>query len=310
MRYEPVTFPSAGTHLSGRLYMPPNHSAPFPTIVQGPGWLGIAATKSYTPYHEAFMSAGYAVLIFDYRGFGASRPLAQKIDPNEQVVDLGNAIRFVRTHPELDETRLAVFGSGGTGGGNGIVAAAQNEDVKAVIAQVPIADGKDWLRRMRSDEEWAIFLARLAKDRSARASNASSEMVLARGELTVAPEVPRAGWKDDVVEGVPRLVELSSAEDLFAYRPIDVVHQIAPRGLLIIGVDNDEVTPTAHSKWLYEAAGRPKSLILLQGTTHYSAYADFRSQVIPIMVGWFDKHVRCQPTNVFMKDEVIKLGKP
>ena len=46
------------------------------------------------------------------------------------------------------------------------------------------------------------------------------------------------------------------------YKPIDIVHRIAPRPLLIVGVEGDAVTPTDHAVRLYNAAGVPKKLIM------------------------------------------------
>ena len=43
------------------------------------------------------------------------------------------------------------------------------------------------------------------------------------------------------------------------YRPIDHVHRIAPRAVLITCIADDAVTPEDHAVALYERAGRPRS---------------------------------------------------
>ena len=43
------------------------------------------------------------------------------------------------------------------------------------------------------------------------------------------------------------------------YRPIDFVHRIAPRALLMTCVEDDVVTPEDHAVALYERAGPPRS---------------------------------------------------
>lgn len=277
-----VRFGSAGSTLAGFLRLPDGAAPPYPVVVQGPGWLGLAGTRSYVPYHDAFTSAGFAVLAFDYRGFGASEGDATVADPAAQVEDWLAAVAFCAARPELDVQRLAVFGSGGTGGGNAIVVAARDGRVRAVVAQVPIADGEDWLRRQRTAEQWRTFRAQVAED--------PDRMVLARGELTIGGG-DRAGWKRDVDGRVPERLRLASAEALFRYRPLDVVGRIAPRATMIVAVEDDDVTPTDHARRLFEAAGQPKRLVLQRGTTHYRAYADHRHAVLPMMVRWFERHV-------------------
>lgn len=293
-----VEFGSSGATLAGILRLPDAGEPPYPVVVQGPGWLGLADTQSYVPYHEAFTDVGLAVLVFDYRGFGDSDGDATVIDPAMQVDDWGAAIEFCGGHPGLDVERLGVFGSGGTGGGNAIEVAARDGRVRAVVAQVPIADGEDWLRRQRTAEEWRAFRTRLQED--------PNRMVRARGELVIAGG-DRAGWKRDLEGRVPDRVALASAEALIRYRPIDVVGRIAPRATMLVAVEDDEVTPTDHAERLFEAAGEPKRLVLQRGTTHYRAYADHRHVVLPMMVRWFERHILGRADGID-HDAVVTVG--
>src|SRR5439155_772578 len=81
-----------------------------------------------------------------------------------------NAFAYMRGRDDIDPGRGAIFGSGGTGGGNAILVAAAEPDARATISQVPVADGSDWLHRMRQEHEWVAFLASVDEDRRARAS--------------------------------------------------------------------------------------------------------------------------------------------
>ena len=72
MRTTPVTFFSEGTQIAGLWRTPDQPAGRLRAIVQGPGWLGLKDAKLYVRYHEALTDAGFAVLIFDYRGFGDS----------------------------------------------------------------------------------------------------------------------------------------------------------------------------------------------------------------------------------------------
>jgi uncharacterized protein len=277
-----VKFGVAGATLVGLLRLPHGSRPPHPVIVQGPGWLGLAGTRSYLPYHQAFTAAGFAVLVFDYRGFGDSEGDATVLDPAAQIEDWLGAVAYCADHPELDAGRLGVFGSGGTGGGNALEVAARERRVRAVVAQVPIADGGDWLRRQRTAEEWQSFRAQVKQH--------PTRLVRARGELAIVGG-DRAGWKQDIEGRVPERVALASADALIRYRPIDAVGEIAPGATMIVAVADDEVTPTDHALALFEAAGEPKRLVLQRGTTHYRAYVDHRHVVLPLMVDWFERHV-------------------
>src|SRR5262249_17313905 len=79
-------------------------------------------------------------------------------------------------------------------------------------------------------------------------------------------------------------VPLASAQRVLDYRPLDVAPRV--RGLMVVAVDDDLVTPTDHAIQLYEAASAPKRLVLQHGTTHYAAYKQYAAEVIRLMVGW------------------------
>jgi len=56
--------------------------------------------------------------------------------------------------------------------------------------------------------------------------------------------------------------------------PLHVVNRIAPRPLLLIHGTRDERIPYSHSQRLFEAAGAPKTLWLIEGATHESVGHD------------------------------------
>lgn len=289
MREDRVEFFSEGTRVAGILRRP-DGDGPHAGIVQGPGWLGLMDSKLYLPYHEAFTDAGFAVLIFDYRGFGDSEGERGRLSPRLQLEDLINAVTYMQTRADVDSDRIGVFGSGGTGGGNAVMLAAHDTRVRCAVSQVPVADGEDWLRRMRREYEWQAFLERLDEDRRKRVVTGQGEMVHPREEIMVpTPERRQTNVKTDVDDRVPTSVPLATAEAIMAYKPVDVAHRV--RNLLVVGVERDAVTPTDHAVRLYEAASEPKKLILQRHTTHYAAYAQYQDVVIPEMVSWLSTHL-------------------
>ena len=285
MRTDEVTFFSEGVRLHGFLHRPDAAAGRLPFVVQGPGWLGLADAKLYRPYHEAFTAAGFAVLIFDYRGFGSSEGDRGTLSPAWQLEDWRSAIAYMRSRDDIDAARGAIFGSGGTGGGNAVLVAAREPAMRATISQVPVADGRDWLHRMRAEHEWIAFLASVEADRRSRAATGEGTSVHPREGIMVAtPERKATNVKADVDSRIPSSVPLAAAQGILEYRPLDVASRV--RGLMVIAVADDAVTPTDHAEALYAAAASPKQLVLQRNTSHYTAYTQYAAQVIPLMVEW------------------------
>lgn len=293
MRAEDVSFYSEGERISAILRLPDRTGdEPYPAVVQGPGWLGLKDARLYLPYHEALTAAGIAVLIFDYRGFGSSEGASDLLLPSRQLEDLINAVTYVASRADIDEDSIGTFGSGGTGGGNAIMLAAADSRIRCAVSQVPVADGEDWLRRMRREYEWYELLESLRADRTNRVLTGAGKHVHPREDIMLqTPERRATKVKKDVDSRVSTRVQLRSVDGILAYKPIEVVDRIDDAPLLIIGVEDDPVTPTDHAVALYERARPPKKLIMQRHTTHYGAYAQYGDTVIPQITAWFNEYL-------------------
>lgn len=289
MQETTVSFYSEGKRLAGIWRTPDTVDGPIPAIVQGPGWLGLKDAKLYLRYHEALTDAGFGVLIFDYRGFGDSEGDGFSIAGQTQ--DLVNAVSYLTARDDVDADRIGAFGSGGTGGGNAIMLAGADPRVRAVVSQVPVADGEDWLHRMRSEYDWLDFLASLDADRKLRATTGQGRLVHPREEIMVpTPERRKTTIKKDVDSRIPEQVSLAAADEILAYKPVEVAARLTTP-MMIIGVEGDATTPTDHAELLYEAAAGPRELIMQRHTTHYAAYARYGDVVTPRIVAWFERYV-------------------
>jgi dienelactone hydrolase len=293
MKQETIHFYSEGSKLHGLLRLPDNGDGHFPGIVQGPGWLGLHDAKLYERYHRSFTAAGYAVLVFDYRGFGESEGEKGLLHPLRQAEDIRNAITYMQTRPAVDPNRIGLFGSGGTGGALPIYVAAVDPRVKCVVSNYGFASGKDWLRSMRREYEWIAFLQRLDADRKKRVLEGRGEMVSPRDELMVAtPERTETAVKKDVDWRIPERVPLHCAEAIMEFTPEEYVAAIAPRAVLFISTEGDAVTPEDQTFRLYEKAGQPKKLILQKETSHYKAYDQYFDQVTPQIIDWYNRYLK------------------
>jgi dipeptidyl aminopeptidase/acylaminoacyl peptidase len=291
MHTTPVEFFSAGERISALWRTPDDGAPPYRAIVQGPGWLGLKDAKLYVRYHEALTDAGFAVLVIDYRGFGDSGG-PRELSPSGQLEDLRAAVSYLTAREDVDADAIGVFGTGGTGGGNAVLLAAADERVRAAVSQVPVADGRDWLHRMRSESDWLAFLNALDEDRRQRALTGAGRRVHPREEIMVPTAERRATTiKADVDDRIPDAVSLAAADEILDYRPIDAARTLTTP-LLVIGVEDDATTPTDHAVALYDAARGPKRLVMQRNTTHYAAYDRYWTTVTPLIVEWFDRFVR------------------
>jgi alpha-beta hydrolase superfamily lysophospholipase len=286
---EDISFFSGGTRIVGRLHLPERSTMrPPPVIVTPPGWMEVMCSKVGEPFHEGFAKAGYAVLTFDFRGWGATGGESGWVRPAAQLEDMLSAIAYAKTRKDLSSSELGVYGLGGTGGGLAIAAAAADPSVRAVAVQTVIADGRAWLRGMRREYEWLEFCDRVESNRLRRVITNDDELVDPTEELMVSTPERRAA-------GMPTrgdAFHLSSAEGLMQFRPIDVVDRIAPRALLVTCIENDPVTPEEHAQALYARAGTPKKLIRQRNVSHYAAYRQNYVQLMAHFVAWFDSYAR------------------
>jgi fermentation-respiration switch protein FrsA (DUF1100 family) len=138
-------FLSNGIACAARVYSPERGAEPGPVIVMAHGFGSVRALRLYA-YAERFAAAGYAVVVFDYRGFGDSEGSPRQVlDVRMQHEDWRAALRFARLLPIADPARVVAWGTS-FGGGHVITLAGQDEPLAAIIAQVPHVSGQAALR--------------------------------------------------------------------------------------------------------------------------------------------------------------------
>src|SRR5207302_5019016 len=180
-----VTFLSQGLHCAGWLYLPDDlqSGARRPAIVMAHGFS--AVKEMYLDaFAERFVAAGFVTLVFDYRYQGASEgePRGQII-PAEQHEDYRNAITWVSLRPEVDASRIGVWGSSYSGA-HVLHLAAFDKRIKAAVAQVPLVNGWQNAQRLLRPDVFAQFIEALAQDRVQRYT---------QGEVNYVPVVAPEG---------------------------------------------------------------------------------------------------------------------
>ena len=301
MRTEKIEYFSGPDRVRALWRTPDVVEGPVPAIIQGPGWLGLKDAQAYDRYHQGFTDAGFAVLSIDYRGFGESEGSDRGIvNPTHQLEDLVNGVTYLTTRDDV--AAIGAYATGGTGGGNVVLLAATDPRVRTVISQMPVADGRDWLRRMRSEYEWVEYKALLEQDRRERVLTGKSRLVHPRNEVMVETlERKRSNFKKDVDAKIRMEVPLSMVDPLLHYRPGQAAIGLTTP-LMVVAVEDDATTPAEHAFAIYEAAAGPKALVLQRNTSHYAAYAKYADVVIPQMVAWFREHLHA-PGDVVVRSD-------
>lgn len=281
---------SAGTRMSGSVYV--SKSVPagtkLPTIIMAHGWGGVAALLR--PEAVAFAQAGYMVLTFDYRGWGASdsrviltKPAPQSppnhkftaevqevrevVDPLDMGDDWLAAINWVVGEPQCDANRIGLWGSSFSGGL--IVWAAEHDHrVKAIHSQVGSLDSRA-LNGSLKDQELE------QKQATARA----------RGEL---------GYPPPLAVEIGQLRGAPIRERFLDYAPGLDVNKAQDCAMQFLIAEKEELFDNRLNaiKAFNDFNGPRKNLVTIPGITHYGIYTTARQDALKLAITWFDTYLK------------------
>ncbi len=292
-----VEFDAEGTTLRGWFHAAEGAASSAPVIVMAHGFS--AVKEMYLDeYAEAFARAGLHALVFDNRNFGASDGEPRlEIDPVQQVRDYRHAITYAAGLPEVDRTRIGVWGSSYSGG-HVLVVGAIDRRVGAVVAQVPLVSGYENIRSLVRSDFIGGFREQFDADREARGRGEPPAMVPVVDKDPTAPsalptpdsyqwftethEMRAPSWRNEVT--------LRTVEMLSEYEPGGYIARISPTPLLMLVAEKDVLTPTELALGAYENAREPKKLVILPGG-HFDAYVrGFEKSMVPAR-DWFLEHL-------------------
>lgn len=265
-----------------------------PVIVMAHGF-GALKEWGLTAYAERFVKAGFAVVRFDYRGFGASGGQPRRVvDGEAHVKDWVAAIDAISQRPDVDGQRLGIWGSSYSGGQVLVAGAERPNVVKAVSAQVPFVSGFSsslrypikyqpvafWyaLRDMlRSDKEEPLYVPIIAKD-------AFSALIC-----------------DECVDGYQKLTPPAAreTENKVAARVFLTLPFFSPGSrakdiqapTLIVAADNDGLIPIGKVREVAKEL-RHGEYVELKGADHFSPYTGpLFEQVVARQTAFFQKNL-------------------
>lgn len=271
MPVTPLPFFSSGLRLDADLHLPDDggSGAPYPVVVVCSGYQG---QKVIHPerFARALNPLGYAVLAFDYRGFGLSEGERGRLIPQEWAEDVRAGVDRLSGVAGVDLSRLALVGWG-LGGGVVVAEVAEDPRVRAVVCLNGVADGTRSTRNMHDEQSWSSLLERIEADRADRTERGRSEIAdpwdIVRLNLDDRTD-DYVGEELYKAPGFGSGVTLESADFLLRFSPEKVAAAVAPRPLLIVHGAENELHKPVEAQSMYDHAAEPKRLEMLPGRGH------------------------------------------
>ncbi len=295
---EPISFFSEGCKLDGDVYLPDG-------LRDDERRAGIVLCHGYTGVKDLYLpdnarvlcDAGYAVLTFDYKGWGKSEGQRDRLAPHSRVADVQAAMTCLAARPEVDPERIGLYGTS-YGGATVVWTAAIDPRAKCVVGVVGVGHGGRWMRSVRRTDEWADMLERSAADRVHRMKTGQSERA-DRSEILL-PDRQSAALAAEARRANPNAINtlpLDYIDETLQFHAEWVVDRIAPRPVLFVTSDDDRLVPPEESEHLYARAGEPKKLVVLKGYGHYEVYIEPAfSEVMDATLSWYDEHLPANNT--------------
>ena len=228
---EPASFSSDGLTLWGEIHRP-ERDGPRPglLICHGlPAGPPDPTDRGYADLADRLADAGFAALIFNFRGCGAS---AGDFEIAGWLRDARRALDYLAQRPFVDSARIGLVGFS-AGALVGCRLAAEDRRIAAFVS----CAGPTEIRRLTDPAAARAFVDQ------ARAIGI----------------IRRQDFPDSLEEWTDQFRQI---------RPIDVIGQIAPRPVLLLHGARDEVVPPADAQALYDRAGEPRELIILPEAGH------------------------------------------
>ncbi len=301
MSREDIEFDAQGTTLRGWFYPASGGTGEQACVVLQHGF---SAVKEMwlDKYAEVFQEAGLSALVYDHPGFGASDAVAGtprlEIDPWQQIRGAQHAITYAQSRPDVDASRVGIWGSS-YGGAHAMVVAAIDRRVKAVVAQVPAISGSETFRQLVRIDNWAAMDAAFEAERQARFGGAEATLIPVVDEdpsaLSALPTPDSYEWFSSTAEkrapSWSNQVTMTSMEYFRGYEPGKFIPSIAPTPLLMVVAPLDRLASGQLATAAFETASAPKKLVLVDGG-HFDAYTGAGFDVTSTAArDWFAEHL-------------------
>lgn len=275
-------FSGPGLRLAGRLYLPDARNDLHAGAVFCHGFGGV---KEGVPVGlcSRLAQAGYTMLSFDYRGFGASEGQRALLLPQDQIEDTVTALEYLATQvPGIDPARVGIYGTS-FGGGIAAVAAARSTRTRALVMTVPVTSGSHWLRSICRWYEFEILKQRAIAAIAHKAATGEIEL----GErLEIMVPDPRA--MERYAEHTPMAIE--TAFHVLNHEPITHAHALTIP-VLMLGAKDDSLVPYEQTTMFFERMTAPKRLEAFEVGNHWLFYDEGLPRAAELVTSWFAQHL-------------------
>lgn len=234
MQHQFISFQSDGIELRGQVYIPyPQYSKPAPTLCLchgiPRGGPPDLGDPGYSALAQRFSRNGFLTAIFNFRGTGDSEG---NFDITGWTRDLVAALDYLCHRSEVDRSRISVMGFS-AGAAVSVYVASQDFRVHSVI--------------ICACPTYFHFA-----DDSQSADSAIAQ-------FRQAGIIKDSGFPPSVADWMAGFNKV---------KPIEWIEKISPRPLLIIHGTQDDVVYLSSARELYERAGEPKQIMMIEGAGH------------------------------------------
>ncbi len=240
-----------GERISTVMHIP--EETPAPAVVFSHGFTGnkIEAHRLFVRAARKMSKEGFVAVRFDFRGSGESDGEFEEMSISSEISDLNSVLKFLLDKKEVSREKIGLVGLS-LGGVVSILTAAKNSITKAVCTWSSPA----CLRLLSSlRDSFGVDLSQIEKGYI---------------DLPSGYRIGRVFF-----------------EDALRHDILDDCAKISPRPMLIIHGSQDSVVPVEHARMLYDRAGEPKKIIIIEGADHTFNRREWEDKVIELTIGWF-----------------------
>ncbi|MDN6875660.1 MULTISPECIES: alpha/beta hydrolase [Pseudomonas] len=269
------SFISQGERCAATVYLPDgaSRSNKVPAILLMYGWGGVQ-TSFLPPFRDRFLQLGCAVMTFDFRCWGESSGEPRHvISVPDRIADAEAALQHLSLQPEVACDSIFLWGSS-LGAGIAFTVGERHPELKGIIAQVPMLDGKAASRRTPLRSRIRILL-HAVRDVFRGGNPLYIPIVADEGGFATMTRDGAAGAKAASAElygpGAPNYIAARSVLTMLGYRPIDSMRRIASR-TLVIGGSRDTIAPFDEQS--VRNAGNPDVTVVTLDSNHFEPYLE------------------------------------
>ncbi len=248
----PTEFTSEGEILRGH-FVAPTGKGPFPGICKFHGFPG--SPDQVHGIATRLAQAGFAVLTFDFRGFRKS----------DGIFSLAGEIKDAKaavTHllkSDLTDDWVGIYGAS-YGGAVAVCSVPNDPRVNAVCLRAPVYDTL-WFARLPGLLPSVEYIFEIDPFQMHGIEDPESREEIMKRTVT----------------------------DAEVHNPINEVSKISPKPMLIVHGSDDAIIDLAGVKQLYELAGEPKDLVVVEGADHNLSDPRAYEITVRTVVEWFKK---------------------